>query len=101
LEQLIERHSLYINNPVREATHYKKTPGISIIDLVLSSPTLKPLQAWEIDKDKATTSDHKLIILAWKALEKSPPRDVSREIIRWQIEALQANKEALKLATTA
>jgi hypothetical protein len=33
-------------------------------------------------------SNHKLIILAWETLEELPPRDVSREITRWQIEAL-------------
>lgn len=100
LEQLIERHSLYINNPLGEATRYKKTEGVSIINLALSSPTLGPLQAWEVDKDKPTTSDHELIVLAWEALEPLPG-GISGEITRWQIEALQVNKEALKLATAA
>lgn len=101
LEQLIERHSLYVNNPLGEATRHKKSPGVSIIDLALSSPTLGPLQAWEIDKDRATTSDHELIVLAWEALEEPPPGDISGEITGWQIEALQANEEALKLASAA
>ncbi|QKX53974.1 uncharacterized protein TRUGW13939_01054 [Talaromyces rugulosus] len=100
LEQLIERHSLYVNNPLGEATRYKKTEGVSIIDLALSSPTLGPLQAWEVDKDKPTTSDHELIVLAWEALEP-PPGGISGEITGWQIEALQVNEEALKLATAA
>jgi hypothetical protein len=53
---------------------------MSIIDLVLSSPTLGPLQAWKIDKDRTTTSDYELIVLAWEALEEPPPGDVSRKI---------------------
>jgi hypothetical protein len=99
LEQLIDDYSLYINNPIREATHYKWSPGVSIIDLALSSSTLGPLQAWEIDRDRATTSDHKLIILAWEALEQPPLGGTSGEITGWQIEALQANEEALKQAS--
>jgi hypothetical protein len=82
LEQLIEWYLLYINNPVGEATCYKKTLEMSIIDLALSLPTLGPLQAWEIDKDRAMISDYELIILAWEALEELPPGDVSREITR-------------------
>jgi hypothetical protein len=74
---------------------------VSIIDLALSSPTLGPLQAWEIDKDRATTSDHELIILAWEALEEPPLGGTSGEVTGWQIEALQANENAWKLATAA
>jgi hypothetical protein len=99
LEQLIDDYSLYINNPIGEATRYKRSPGVSIIDLALSSSTLGPLQAWEIDRDRATTSDYELIILAWEALEQPPLGGTSGEITGWQIEALQANEEALKQAS--
>ena len=88
LEQLIERHCLYVNNAPGEATRYKQTPGVSIIDLALSSQALGPLQAWEVEKEKPTTSDHELIILAWEALEAPPQEDNSREVTGWQIEAL-------------
>jgi hypothetical protein len=80
LEQLIDDYSLYINNPIGEATRYKRSPEVSIIDLALSSSTLGPLQAWEIDRDRATMSDHELIILAWEALEQPPLKGTSGEI---------------------
>jgi hypothetical protein len=99
LKQLIDDYSLYINNLIGEATRYKWSPGVSIIDLALSSSTLGPLQAWEINRDRATTSDHELIILAWEALEQPPLGGTLGEITGWQIEALQANEEALKQAS--
>jgi hypothetical protein len=34
------------------------------------------------------TSDYKLIILAWEALEELSSGDISGEITGWQIEAL-------------
>ena len=49
LEQLINQHSLYINNTLGEATRYKQTPGILIINLALSSQALGPLETWEIN----------------------------------------------------
>jgi hypothetical protein len=88
LEQLIDDYSLYINNPIREAICYKQSLGVLIIDLVLFLSTLEPLQAWEINRDRATMSDYKLIILAWEALEQPPLEDILEEITRWQIEAL-------------
>ena len=99
LEEIIDQHSLYINNPLGEATHYKESPGLSIIDLALTTPSLESLQAWEIDKERATGSDHELILLGWEALEEPPPGGTSREITGWQIDALQANKDALKQTT--
>ena len=74
---------------------------MSIIDLALSSPALGPLQAWEIDRDRPTTSDHELIVLAWEALEAPTPGGTSKEVTGWRIDALQADEEALRLATAA
>jgi ribonuclease HI len=101
LEEVIDRYSLYVNNPPGEATRYKESPGVSIIDLALTTPSLGPLQAWEIDREKATGSDHELILLGWEALEEPPPEGTSREVTGWQIDALQANEDALKQATAA
>ena len=44
-------------------------------------------------------SDYELIILVQEALEESPTGGVSGEITGWQIEALQANEDVLKLVT--
>jgi hypothetical protein len=96
LEQLIDDYLLYINNPIGEATRYKWSPGVLIIDLALSSSILGPLQVWEIDRDRATTLDYEFIILVWEALEQSPLGGTLGEITGWQIEALQVNEEALK-----
>jgi hypothetical protein len=83
LEQLIDDYSLYINNLIGEAIRYKWSLEVLIIDLALSLLTLGPLQAWEIDRDRAIMSDHELIVLAWEALEEPPLKGILGEITRW------------------
>jgi hypothetical protein len=63
VERLIERHQLIVNNndyqPTRWGKNYK-----SIIDLTLSTRNVGELTSWGIDPDRATTSDHEVIVFA-------------------------------------
>jgi endonuclease/exonuclease/phosphatase family metal-dependent hydrolase len=68
LEALIEDFNLYINNDSDTPTRPKSTPGISIIDLALTTPGLGPLSTWAIDQDHPTGSDHEVIVLGWEDL---------------------------------
>jgi ribonuclease HI len=98
LETLIEEHDLYINNDPDTPTRPKVTPGISIIDLALSSPSLGPLPNWAIDKDHPTGSDHETILLEWDDLGQTRT-ETSKAITGWQIEALIGDEEAKTKAT--
>jgi hypothetical protein len=97
LEDLIERESLYINNTLGVPTRPKTTPGISIIDLSLTTVEMGPLEAWTVDEDHATGSDHELLVMEWAPIEQGwePP---SAEVTGWQIQALQADSQALEEA---
>jgi hypothetical protein len=63
LEAVIEFYGLYINNDPNAATRPKNSPGVSIIDLALSTQELGPLQSWFIDSCYPTPSDHELIVI--------------------------------------
>ena len=56
-----------------------------------------PLETWRVDQDYPTGSDHEVLVMEWGELERSlaPP---SREVTGWQIQALQANPQALEAA---
>ena len=97
LESLIEARGLYLNNEPGVPTRPKTTPGISIIDLTLTTVSMGPLQAWTVDQDHPTGSDHELLVMEWAPIEhgSEPP---SREVTGWQIQALQADPQALEYA---
>jgi len=97
LEALIERFELLVENDPDVPTRPKTTPGISIIDLALTTRELGPLECWTVDTEHQTGSDHELIVLEWAPVNKARP-DSSLEITGWHIQALQSDAAALKLA---
>jgi hypothetical protein len=102
LEALIEDFNLYINNDSDTPTRPKSTPGISIIDLALTTQGLGPLSTWAIDQDHPTGSDHEVIVLGWEDLAGiETPVENSRAITGWQIQGLLADSEAIGKATQA
>ncbi len=60
LKELIECYELIVNNDTDYPTR-PSSPGISIIDLALTSPDLGPLRVWEIPEEYLSLSDHELI----------------------------------------
>jgi endonuclease/exonuclease/phosphatase family metal-dependent hydrolase len=97
LENLIESFDLHINNTPGIPTRPKRTPGISIIDLAISTPELGLLDSWLVDNELPTGSDHELILMEWKDLERRSLQ-TSKQITGWQIRSLQADSEALDKA---
>ena len=82
LEFIIDQYGLIVNNDTTVATRPKKSPGLSIIDLTLTTPDIGFLSAWTIDPDYATPSDHELITFDVEALNQekgilSPSTDVT------------------------
>jgi hypothetical protein len=63
VERLIERHELIVNNNDCQPTRLGKNCR-SIIDLTLSTRNVGSLATWEIDSNRATTSDHEVIVFA-------------------------------------
>jgi ribonuclease HI len=99
LEDIIERFSLFLNNTPGKATRPKQSPGISIIDLSLSSPALGPLQGWEINGDLSTPSDHEFLVMAWSSPQDRPSH--KKEITGWKIDDLLADSLAKDQAAAA
>ena len=69
LDDLINKEGLYINNELGVSTRPKRTPGISIIDLALTTVSMGPLETWTIDQEHPTGSDHELTIMEWDSPE--------------------------------
>ncbi|KAL2011871.1 hypothetical protein VTN00DRAFT_4589 [Thermoascus crustaceus] len=101
LEALIEQFDLYINNEPEVATRPKSTPGISIIDLSLTTQDLGPLPCWLVEQDCLTGSDHELILMEWEDLEKASPGQPSSEVTGWHIQGLLEDAETLNKAVQA
>lgn len=95
LENLIDDVSLYINNELGIPTRPKRTPEISIIDLALTTVSMGPLETWTVDQEHTTGSDHELIVMEWTPVELCSTAP-SQDITGWQIQALQANTQALE-----
>ena len=95
LEDLIDEAGLYINNELGVSTRPKRTPGISIIDLALTTVSMGPLEMWTVDQEHPTGSDHELIIMEWASLERISTVP-SQDVTGWQIQALQADLQALE-----
>ena len=51
LEELIDKEGLYINNGLGVSTRPKRTPGISIINLALTTVSMGPLETWTVDQE--------------------------------------------------
>ena len=97
LENLIDEAGLYINNELGIPTQPKSTPGISIIDLALTTVSMGPLEMWTVDQECPTGSDHELIVMEWTPLEQGITA-TSQNVTGWQIQTLQANTQALEEA---
>ncbi len=69
LEELIETYKLLVNNNTDFPTR-PGSQGRSIIDLALTSPSLGLLRIWEIPEEYPSLSDHELILLEWKDMER-------------------------------
>lgn len=107
LEDLINRHDLFVNNDLDVPTRPYKTQtsrggrrgekvlSDSIIDLTISNQALGPLASWEIEKEGLTTSDHLVIWASWDSPE-GEEQSPQATITGWQIGVLLEDEEALE-----
>ena len=98
LESLIDIYELFVNNDPEVPTRPKQTPGLSIIDLAITSPELGPLATWYVDSEHSTPSDHELIVVEWDEMGQ-PIGNQPREVTGWDIEGLLADLDALEAAS--
>ncbi len=96
LEELIEKYELIVNNNTDFPTR-PRSPGMSIIDLALTTASLGPLTLWEIPEEYPSVSDHDLIVLQWEDLKNQdcPMPGINTG---WNIQALLMDKELFLIA---
>ena len=97
VERLIERHELIVNNNDCQPTRIGKNCQ-SIIDLTLSTCSVGALATWEIDSDRATTSDHEVIVFAWTPLNDVAVSEEATAVPNWNIDRLCADEQAMREA---
>ena len=97
LEELFESYELIVNNDTNFPTRLS-SPGISIIDLALSSPGLGPLRVWEIPEEYLSLSDHKLILMEWKDINIPGQKNSQAAMIGWNIQNLLKDNKLLEAA---
>ena len=97
LEELIESYELMVNNDTDFPTR-PSSPGISIIDLALTSPELGLLRVWEIPEEYPSLSDHELILMEWEDIETQEPETQQAAMSGWSIKNLLEDKELLQAA---
>lgn len=95
-EDLIDRHGLTVNNDDQPTRYGRKSR--SVIDLTLSTPSLGALQSWDIDEDRATPSDHAVIVFSWKPLYSRPVEQETGATTNWDIDKLRADERRLEKA---
>ncbi|KAI0998334.1 hypothetical protein K3495_g9861 [Podosphaera aphanis] len=94
LESIIKRYDLIVNNDTTIATRPKQSPGLSIIDLTLTTPDIGLLPAWTIDPEYATPSDHELITFDLEKMGKrSGSLGPSTEATGWAIKNMINEQE--------
>jgi hypothetical protein len=98
VERLIERHELVVNNIDCQPTRIGKNCR-SIIDLTLSTRNVGALATWEIDSDRATTSDHEVIVFAWAPLNDMAVSEEATAAPNWNIDGLCADEQAMEEAS--
>ena len=70
LEDIIDHYGLLVYNKPGCSTR-PLSQKISVIDLAISTVTLRPLTLWEIPEDYLVLLDHELILLRWKDIDVS------------------------------
>ena len=94
LEELIDNYELIVNNNTDFLTR-PLSPGISIIDLALTSPELGPLRVWEFPEEYPSLSDHELIMMEWEDIE-AQGENTQTVMNGWSIKNLLEDDKSLK-----
>lgn len=92
---MIKRYELIVNNDTDFPTQLS-SPGISIIDLALTSPDLGPLRIWKIPEEYLSLSDHEFILIKWEEIDIPDQKDTQAVISGWSIKTLLKDDKQLK-----
>ncbi len=97
LEEFIESYELIVNNNTDFSTR-PSSPGISIIDLALTSPDLDPLRVWEIPEEYPSLSNHELILIEWEGIDTQSLGNTQAAISGWSIKNLLEDDKLFQAA---
>lgn len=97
LEELVKSYELIVNNNTDFPTR-PSSPGISIIDLALTSPGLGPLRVWEIPEEYPSLSDHELILMEWEDIDTPGQGNAQAAMTGWSIKNLLEDDKLLEAA---
>lgn len=95
LEELIERYELVVINDTDFPTR-PSSPGMSIIDLALTSPELGSLQVWKTPEEYPLLSNHELILMEWEDIKIPGQKNTQAAISGWSIKNLLEDEKKLK-----
>jgi hypothetical protein len=98
VERLIERHELVVNNNDCQPTRIRKNCQ-SIIDLTPSNRNIGALATWEVDSDRAMTSDHEVIVFAWAPLNYVAVSEEATAALNCNIDRPCADEQAMGQAS--
>ena len=97
LEELLESYELIVNNDTDFPTR-PSSPGISIIDLALTSLELGPLRVWEILEEYPSLSDHEFILMEWEEIDIPGQKNTQAAMSGWSIKNLLEDDKLLEAA---
>ncbi len=97
LEELIESYELIVNNDTDFPT-CPSSPGISIIDLAITSSDLGPLRVWEIPEEYPSLSDHELILIEWEDIDTQGHENAQATMSGWSIKNSLEDDKLLEAA---
>ena len=95
LEELIKSYELIVNNNTDFPTR-PSSPGMSIIDLALTSSDLGLLRVWEIPEEYPSLSDHELILMEWEDIDVLGQRNNQVAMSGWSVKNLLEDNELLE-----
>lgn len=94
LKAIKDQFELIVNNDVTVATRPEQLPGLSIIELTLTTPDIGHLSVWTIDPEYTTPWDHELITFCIENVNKvSGSVGPSTEVTGWAIKDMTINQE--------
>ena len=100
LEELIESYELIVYNDTDFPTR-PSSPGISIIDLTITSPNLGPVRVWEISEEYPSLLDHELILIEWEDIDTQGHENAQATMSGWSIKILLEDDKLLEAAQSA
>lgn len=89
LETLSERHDLILNNELVVATRLTRNSRTSIIELTVTTPDIRALDACVINEELSKPSNHEVVLCNLQNLDETVGElGTSQEVKDWNIKTL-------------